>query len=386
MSFADSNRVRLSLARESTFGTLPSPFDRTIQRITSTSFAASKETAVSNELRSDAMVSDMAETGFSSGGSFGIELSFGGSFDQLFESALRGTYTTAVDETGAFVVVAAAKTLTLTGAFTDVSAGQYIYISGATVSSGVNNGWWRVATKSSADEVILHDPNGNLADETMPGTANVKGKMLRNGIQSHSYSVEQFFSDASVAQTFVGQRVGDLSLSISAGSIVSGSIGFQGSNVTVATSANAGTVTDATTTAVVNATSNVARILQDDTSFNCKVRSVSFNLSNALRTQNAIGNKYPCGIGYGRQSVSGSIEIYFEDETMYQKMLDHADVELEFGFEDSAGNAIHFYIPRIKFGASNPGAQGIDQDVMENIDWQAIANSAGTFQCQVDIA
>jgi hypothetical protein len=384
MSFADSSRVRVSLARESSYGVVNSPFDRTIQRITSSNLAVSKETTVSNELRSDAMVSDLAEVSFSSGGQLGIELSLGGSFDSLIESAVRATYTTAVDATGAMVIVAAAKTLTLASAFTNASEGQYLYIAGAATEG--NNGWWRIDTKTSADEVVLYDPNGDLTNETLPATATVIGKMARNGTSNHSYCIEQYFSDANVNQVFLGQKVGELSLSVSANSIVNGNVSFQGASVTATTGSTAGTITSATTTSIINATSNVARIISDDTAFTCKVRAINLSINNNLRSQNAIGSKYPCGVGFGQMNVSGSLEVFFEDLTLYNKMLNHSDVELEFGFEDSAGNAIHFYIPRIKFASSTPGANGNNQDVVESIDWQAIANTAGTFQIQIDVA
>lgn len=376
---ADSNLGQIAYLRETTFGTTPSPFDATIARITASSFSANKGTVVSDELRADRMVGDLIETEFTSGGELSVELSLGGTYDDLFESALCGTYATTIDTTGSATFTNATGNILLTGAFTNAVVGQAIFVAGAT--NAVNNGWHIITTVTDADNVIVAT---TLTDEGPTASVNIYSKMVRNGTVKRSYSIEQYFSDTTDSFLFAGQRLGTMNWNAPAGDKVSGSFGFQGTTVTTSgAGSEVGTPTAATTTDVVNATSNVAKILVGGTALSCQVRAVNLSLDNALRNQMAIGNKYPCGIGIGRQNVSGSIEVYFQDLTMYDLMLNHTDVSLEWAFTDAAGNSVHFYIPRAKFASDNPSLDGIDTDIMENLEWQAIADSTGTYQVQI---
>jgi len=107
------------------------------------------------------------------------------------------------------------------------------------------------------------------------------------------------------------------------------------------------------------------------------VQSIDLNVDNALRYQNSVGSKYPCGIGYGRQNVSGTLVAYFQDTTIYNLFLNHTDVAISWGFTDNAGNGLHFALPRVKIGTDTPNLEGIDTDVVESLDFQAIAYDPG---------
>ena len=57
MPFADSNRVGIRILEEATWGTTPVSGNTRELRLTSSSFAPTKDTVVSDEIRSDRMVS-----------------------------------------------------------------------------------------------------------------------------------------------------------------------------------------------------------------------------------------------------------------------------------------------------------------------------------------
>ena len=302
--FTESNRSRLAYIAETVFGETPATPAMQNMRFTSSDMAGNKQTALSEEIRSDRMVSAMAEVGFDSAGSVNFELSLGGGFDQLLEAVLCGT-----DSLG----------------------------------------------------------------------------VIQNGVVQRSFSIEQGFTDTDMYQLFRGMRAGTMQLDISANSIVTGSISFMGTELVVAETEFGTSYAPQTTTEVVNATTDVGTLAIDDVPLAVSLQSISLNIDNGLRSQPAIGSKYPVGIGYGRQVISGSLTAYFEDLSLYQAMLDHDDVKLEFTISDAAGNSILFELPRIKFASDAPAPAGIDQDVMENIEWTALADATGTYQIQVTI-
>lgn len=304
MPFSESNRVRLSYIAETVFGTTPATPTMQKIRFTSSDMAGNKQTALSDEIRSDRMVSSMAEVGFDSNASIGFDMSLGGSFDDFLEAVLCGT-----------------------------------------AAAGV----------------------------------------ITNGTVKRSFTMESSFEDIGVHQVVKGMRVGTFQLDINANSIVSGSFGFMGTELALSGSEAGSVYTAQTSTEVVNATTNVGSIEIDDVAIAVSLQAISLNIDNGLRLQPAIGSKYPVGIGYGRQVISGSITAYFEDTTLYQAMLDHDDIKLEFTLSDAAGNSIAFELPRIKFSSDAPSPGGIDQDVMETLEWTALADATGTYQIKVTI-
>lgn len=378
-TISDSNFGRLAYIAESTFGTTPATPTMQVLRFTSSDFGAQKETVVSDEVRSDRMVSTIAETAATSTGNFGWELSLGGSFDPLFEAALCGTFTTATNATN--VAVTAGNQFSLAAGFSNVVVGQWVFASGFTNSA--NNGWHRV-TAATANAITVAT---TLTVETAAAPKTVRGRMVRNGTVRRSFTFEEAMLDINQFFQFRGQRLGTMSMDVQAGQIVTGSFGFQGTQTTVGGTTISSVLTPATTTQIVNATANVGGIFEDTnyTALTTAIQGFNLNLDNALRNQMAVGSKFPTGIGYGRQTVSGSLNAYFSSLALYNKFLNHTASALSFGFSDAAGNAMRVTLPRVFFNSSNPNISGIDQDVMEQIEWTAVQDPTTGCQIQIDM-
>jgi hypothetical protein len=92
--FADSNRARLRYIKEDVngWGTTPASGRTRELRYTGSTINATKETAISEEIRADRMVADYIETGARSAGDFNVEFS-AGSHDDFLESFAFGTWT-----------------------------------------------------------------------------------------------------------------------------------------------------------------------------------------------------------------------------------------------------------------------------------------------------
>ena len=97
---ADANRTQLRYQEEppGTWNT-PKTTSMTILRMTGESLVPEVENIISNELRSDRMVSDLIQVSRQNSGGFDFELSFA-SFDDLLEGALFGDWNTNVLKQG----------------------------------------------------------------------------------------------------------------------------------------------------------------------------------------------------------------------------------------------------------------------------------------------
>lgn len=377
--YADSNRGRLSFKAESAYDTNPGG-NFQILRTTQAEFTARKDTVASNEIRSTREVANLAMTGGGTEGSFGFELSGLGSFDPLIEAALCGTYGTATAVTN--VAVTLTTTFGATGIDTNIAVGQWVLAYGFT--NAANNGWHRVTAKATGTIVVA----STLVNETAAAGKGVKAKTIKNGVVKRSFAVEQAYLDIGNYFLYTGQRVGSMSLEAAAGQIVTGSFGFMGSTATSGTSTFAGTPSAATTSQILNATTNVGAVLESSTftPLTTGIQGFSLNLDNTLRAQMAVGARYPKNIGAGRQVITGSINAYFYDLTMYQKFLDHTATSLVLSFADGVGGGIRIQLPKVYFTADAHSLGGIDQDVMEQIEFAAVYDATADAQIIMDVA
>lgn len=379
---ADTNRGRIAIIPEASFGVTPNNPNFQILRLVSSGLQYTKNTAESSELDSSRMLTDIVEVSASSSGNIDFELS-AGSYDQLIEAVLGGTRSTAVNVAAATAAISAGV-ITATGAFTNAKVGQWLLLRGW--SNPKNNGWKQVTSVTGAPNSVTL---AGVINELATASGTVKGQTIINGVTKRSFSVEESYLDVSQFRLFQGMRPSSMNLSISAGSILTGSFNFMGTTSEVASSATwlgTGTRVAANTHSVLNATANIGDIIVDGSVSTACFQSIDLSIDNALREVSCLGSKFPGAINYGRQMVSGSFTKLFVDWTTYQKMLDHDDLTLSFGAYNVDGG-IHIYLPRVKLGSDAVNLSGgNDSDVQENVDFTAIKSSDGTHQIRIDIA
>jgi len=377
---SSADRARIAYGLEPSLGTPPAPLDLKELRLTSSDLTAEKETAVSQELDASRNVRDLIETAASNGGSIEIEQSIQ-TYDDFIEAALAGTfspYVNAIDLS--LVALTGAVTHVGVAGFTDAVVGQYLYFGGF-VNPG-NNGWKEVLTVIDPDNITI--PLAGLVDEALV-TASARGKTASNGVVLRSFSVEQYFGDIDLAQLFLGQRVGTWSLSVEAGSIVTGSFALIGTETQTQTGQFANTITPPPSTPVLGATANVGQIEHDGAVLTSAIQSITFELDNGLRAQTAVGEKFAIGIAMGKSNITGSIVAYFSEWALYDQFLAHDNVQLAFDFFDNDNNRMRLFFPRVKFATADTApSQGTNTDVLQNLDFQAILDPATGIQMQVD--
>lgn len=96
---ANSSEARIAYVAEATYGTTPATPTFKTFRTTGGGPRTNKTTQTSDELRADRNVPDEGLLGLGVGGAYPIEFSYG-TFDDMLEAALRGTWTTNVLKNG----------------------------------------------------------------------------------------------------------------------------------------------------------------------------------------------------------------------------------------------------------------------------------------------
>lgn len=252
-----------------------------------------------------------------------------------------------------------------------------------------------VTVTSVADDVIGIFPAP--ATNANAGTAKVviKGSMIRNPSRvqdfvRQSFTVETSFEDVDRHFVARGLRVGSFELEINSGEISTGTIQLMGrsmerriENTSLLRNAPY-TPKDAPSHEIMNATSNVGELTLDGRADLAFIQSITLSGDASLREQRAVGNKYAVGIGVGRFQLTGSFAAYFETGELFDKFVNHDTIKLSFFYRDLSANRYDFTIPAIKLTSDPVAPEGIDQDVIENIEWEAQRDAATACMMQVD--
>ncbi|MEE9367041.1 MAG: phage tail tube protein [Dehalococcoidales bacterium] len=298
-------------------------------------------------------------------------------------------------ETAAGDIDATASPNTLTSTVLDfttlgLTVGQWLKIGGTAALTGfltntANNDWVRVS--AIATNVLTLDvvPTGWLAEANAAQEIWLQfGDYIINGTTLKQYSLEREFSDISVFEYFVGMAVNTLNFQLSSQSIVTATAAFLGFNATIVTSRFSGATTIvAPDETVVNTSSNIGRIGRSGTPITGPnfILEATIDMNNNLRRQNAVANLGAIGIGTGEFGVTGTLNTYFGDSTLIDDVINNTETSLDFRFEGSTGiettkRVVLIDMPRVKYSSGAPAVPGKNQDVLQNLGYQAIRQTS----------
>jgi hypothetical protein len=245
---------------------------------------------------------------------------------------------------------------------------------------------------NATDDVITVDRP--VATVAAGAKVTIRGSMLRNpslstAITPQSSTIETRFFD--VQQSFItdGLRTGGVSFNISSNAILTGSIKIEGRQTIRQATAKLSNVVnytplDANACENVSATANVGALKSNGIALTTAIKSIEMNIEGNLRQQQAVGSKFPVGIAAGRLNVTGKLDAYFADGLMYDHFLEHDTVSLQFPVTDVDGNTYYFTIPAFKVLSDPVAPGGIDQDVMEQMEFTAFRDGATKCMVQID--
>lgn len=393
MSNKTSDRSQLGYVKEVTYGVTPTTGDHKALRFTGESLNFGFQTDSSKEIRPDRQVTDLTLVGASAQGGINIEASYG-EYDDLIAAALQSSWvdygTAGAGAAAAVTINSTTGTLTwgaaptgnnvLTGGTTKLEDGQYFRLTapGDAADGQIIKIAARTATSITADASTPILGTGTRTD--VAGTFITTSRLV-NGSEQPSFSIEKGFLEPgslTVGEFFNhrGMTVSKWMADFKESSFLTGSFEFMGKDVVVSQNNNtllAGNRAESTTNAVYNAVDNVGTISVDGAPFvNTDVMSMNFSVDNRLRGRKAISVLGNRSIGSGKCVVEGSMELYFDDTTYYNKFRANQSVAIEYTVADQENNGYAYVFGKVKFKDAQVNAGGEDQDVMISLPYQAI--------------
>lgn len=362
MAIAKGVFKKLIVTPESTYGTLPAANSATAQlmrRVTS-AFNLKKDTFQSNEINSTFQVTDVRTGVRSADGSLNGELS-PGTYSKLFEAVVAKDFAAPAAIAGLSITIAANGTLwnvtRSAGSWvTDgVLVGSVVRFTGGTLNAANSgNNALIVALTATVLTVRVLSATNFVTEGTAVAsvTMTVAGKQTQipsSGHTDKSFSVEEFYSDISVSETFTGVKFGSANVSLPATGLVTVDFSAMGRNLERVAGTQYFTAATAPTTSGLLTAVNGALVVNGVPV--AVVTSATINTERTLESAVAVGNGFAADVFTGKIGVSGSLSVYFQDSTFSSYFNDETPVSLVIALTTGtakAGDVMSFVLPKIK--------------------------------------
>lgn len=383
MSLAQTNLVDLYISKESTWGETPSTPDMKGLPYIGESIGYEKETITSEQIKSDRQRDMVAMVGFGTVGDVNFEYQYE-NYDEILETLMNEDFVTLALSSLSLTVVASAYTITRAAGswVTDgVVAGIWIKTGGFTAPG--DNGLFKVDTVTATVITLVSTTTG-LVDEGPTASCTLAAKFLKVGNTLKSLLIEKRFTDVAKFIYFSGMRVGTAVFNIASKEIMKGTYTFMGYKGVSGSATVAGTSTAATDKKVVSCATNLGSIRKDGVALTTPIKNIALTVENNLRSSDQIASLDPAGVGTGFCDVTGTLEVYFEDLAMYDELIAHTEVSLDFRVTDEDGNITIFTIPKLYFTGGTPVSPGGNEDVMLPLEFTAIKDTITDTTLQID--
>jgi hypothetical protein len=365
---SDTSQVQIRIYEETVWGETPSTGNKmTDLNITNESLQGDVSTKKSAVIRSDANVKAIGRTSTGASGALGVELAYG-EYDNIFAGLLRSSFgtTVAVTDTTISAVASGNHYLDSNSGFGDIQVGQWIKVEGFT-GDPANNAFSKVLTASAGDITVA---GPTLVDDAAGESVTVKGTLVKNGVTEKSFLIEKQL-ETSVFEYFTGMEASSAAFTFALDDFVNINIDFLGEAAARATSTQGdGSPTAASTNDSMNTIDSLS-IYIDNALTTLDATAFNFTISPTLREKKALGNLGAIGIGAGTFSITGSIDVHNEDNSLLTDLDSFADKGLAIIVGDAAGNSYVFDFPSVKFTSGTRNTPGQDQDVLTSIGFEA---------------
>lgn len=407
MALASSSSAQMRYIEETSFGVQPGSGNPTNLRMTGETLAYDITTEASKEINSSRQVRDTTQVSANCGGGINMEFAYR-EYDPFLASLLSNTFTVfGTDGVGTSIPTsctfnsggAEGGTITAGGAtsgssiWTALALGQWFYLQGSSISA--QNTYFKVSETTSPTTTVITVSTGTPLTAAMDGDGGsacfistsrlVDGATVSN---IKSYRLENQLADVGQFFAYAGMTPSKLSLQFASAAIVNGTIDFMGKESEQDSSS---TYNDGIASAVasqsfglMNAVTGVGQLLINDTPLaNTFIKSIGLEVDAKLRAQDGIGYLGAVGLGTGQYAISGNLEIYLYDGSLYQTAIQDNPVSLSFRTVDTSGNGYAFTLPRLKLGVPKVNAGSLDTDVMLGFEFNATRATSGGLANQL---
>jgi len=293
-------------------------------------------------------------------------------------AAVSGSYTTdpnILTGTGIEGIVAIGDVFTLTGSVTEVD---------------VNGTAYTMTGSLQADEISISPPLDknfvDFADAQLDITT-----ISKNGYdEPKSYTFRKTVDDGTSVYRWYyrGVRVSSMNFNFATGSILNGSFSIKGltEETTDAILAGEQTDLDVETYTIMNSVSSVGTIYFEGVNLGtCSFSSLDLTYDNQIESAKSIGTLGACATSSYSVNITGNVEVYFKDLTLYNKFKDADSFGITIVLSDGDDNAIGINMPKCKFETLDTPISGKDAFLMQSGSFKALRDATEDYMFKLSL-
>lgn len=385
MTTAESNRVSLYASEETTWAETPATPTMLQLQLTSFNGGHKKATVVPSTIRNDRMQESIVRVGENTEFGFNFEYRHT-QYDILLGAAIGATAYTSASLTATDISAASGDNSLNSVAAAFVSSGfvvgMWIKVAGFTGAGIVSNNTAMLIVSVTTSKIVVS--GATLITDAAGESVTITAKMARNGTAKRSFLMEYIFNDIPEYQLFKGTRINQVDLTFNNRSIITGAMSMLGYSGLVTGSTSSGAQTAAASNVALDSSNNVLAIFEGGSTLTTPVFNASIRLNNNLAAQPAIANRFPIGIRYGVLEVTGSIEVYFDSVTLFNKFVNHTSSSLYLKAQDDNGKWLILTIPKIYYSEGDIPTSGSNTDIFVTLPFRAAYSSTLANVVQID--
>ncbi len=230
------------------------------------------------------------------------------------------------------------------------------------------------------NKILSGDIAVNLADEAFDEWiesalySSFAADAVADGDVQKSFTVEHGALDISQYSLYTGVVANTWSIDVPVDGIVTSTFGVQGKLL-----AQSGTSIDATVTdpAVAEPFFHAGGTFLVDSVAVGNITSISLNVDNGGSPNYALGSDTARDITVGFISVTGSMQVYFDDGSYITDFINEATASLDFTLDDGT-NTLQFVLPKVKYNSADKAVDG-QGPIFLTINFDALSNAGAAI-------
>lgn len=367
MVYQTGRQIEVAYKLETNYGELPAPTDAKIFRPNTGNLTLGIEPIRSNENRRDGMTTRGRHGTRSVTGQYSGDLSVG-SYDDLIEAVLRGTFSPAL--------TIDASTAAMSSATLAVDTNTITASGGSWVTAGLRVG----DVIRLADGFVAGNANRNIriigltasvitVAETLTAEAGpissyeiVRPKKVIQGVTSRSFSFEEREIDIDNSEVFKGIRVGQLQIQMQPNGMCILTFTFVGQDMEQVSGGASPYFTDPVETITIGLTAVEAKVrLGSDDVMDISSVDLTINLNAAGNP--VVGSNLTPDVFTNLANIEGSITALKSDATRSAQYLAETELSLHLLFEENESGAADFcafHVPNMTLSSATKSEVGQD--------------------------
>jgi len=381
-----TNYTGISYIEEVTEGTTPATPAFQILPTTGGSPVSNISTAVSEVIRADRQTDDQIVVDSEVGGELNYELSYE-PYKPLMLALLQNDSITNITFAVGTTDGADFTNIGGTDIHTNVGIGDVFRATSAGNSD--IDGIYTCIDNSLADNITIYPAMPDTMDAQTDVVINTDEIATNGADVPKTYTFRKTAINDGVTSYWYyrGIKVSTMNWNFATGSILNGNFSVMGLTEEATATAIAGETEVAVADySIMNAVSSVGAIYLEGVSLGtCSFQSLDLTYDNQITAAKSIGVLGACETASFSVQITGSVEVYFKDLSLYNKFLNAESFGVTIILTDGNGNSMGMNMPKCKFETLDTPISGKDQFLMQSGSFRALRDATDDYMFKLSL-